>query len=340
MRLWLYEGVGYYCWLVPSCLSCFLCCLVVIKNLLSKGTVLTRLQSLYAVGEVVQCLSVFPGTLYTLEENNSSLCPTQQILFQSALLMKTNLTLFVSGMFLVYTISQKNFSLNKCVVSFCLAMLIAVIFISLNLTFQSWRAVCHGIVDHSGGIGNDRLYYLLFFLIPIILNVCMVNIFSSVGVYYRQENLSSALLSSVFDSLVIFQLIVFIALLPCLIFIVFLYLGRMNIIIYCLTGILLSSTGTLFSLHQFLAPHIFKLKRFNTFFFLERVNESVSLSPSFSDGFSRSSSFASISPSVSAGFYNSPFPAPIDRSVHKSIKSGVEESVNPREKISETNNRL
>lgn len=282
MRSSLYNGIGYYCWLVPSCISFTLCSFLILHNVLNKKrTVLRRLQNLYAVGEVLQCLAWFAGPIYTVEKHNNSLCPTQEILFECGLALKAATALVLSATLASYSLSRDQFNLNKLRTYFCLSMTWAITFLILGFIFQSRKAACEGLADHKyDQLRQYELAYLLFFYLPIITNTFLVAIFCSIGLYYRQEDLSSALLSPVYDTLVVFLVIVTAVLTPCIVFFAFVLLGRMNIVLYCLTGIIISSAGAAFSVYHFCLPYIFKLRRFNLFFFLERLENVTSFSPS------------------------------------------------------------
>ena len=287
----LYNTIGYYCWLIPSCISFLLSLYLIFILLYKKKTIFNTLEFLYCLGDLLQCIAWFIGPLYTLNDNNNSnsnfsnssshsnLCLTQEFLFEIGLFIKTSIAVLVSGLFASYTTSRENFKMSKIRLFFFLIIFYTILSIILSYIFKSNKAGCEGILEHSfSSINRYELAYFLTFVLPVSLYMILIVIFSSIGLYYRKEDISSALLTPIFDGLKMCFVIVNLAIIPCFIFYFMISYGRMNIVLYCITGIIISSTGTLFSCYHIYSPYLNKTHRFNLFFFLDIIADNLSQS--------------------------------------------------------------
>lgn len=274
----LYNRVGYYCWFIPSCISTILSLIILIK-IKKKLTILNLLEIIYCLGDILQCCALFIGPLYTLNKNNNKLCFKQEIIFEIGLFIKTSIAVLVSGLFASYTVSRENFTMSKIKIFFLVIISYTIISIILSYIFESRKAGCEGILNHNvSSIDRYEIAYLIFFSLPNGVFVTLTIIFSFVGLYFRKDDLSSALLSPIYDRLYVTLFIVVICAIQCFVYFMMISFGRMNIILYCITGIIICSTGTLFSFYHLYAPYLNKSHRFNLFFFLEILTENLTAS--------------------------------------------------------------
>lgn len=264
----LFLSIGYYFWLIPSIISFSFSLIVLFRNIFLKLSVITILEIFFCLFDIIQSISWFIGPIYSINNNNTSICHLQEILFEYSLLSKACILLIACGIFAKYTYTRKKFSIiipSLIIIIFTLIMMI------LSYIYKSRIAACQGLIKHKIETSTTpELSYIFFFVLPLTIYAYLIIILSLIGISYRQQNsLVSALLSTIYDRLVIFCIIVFLVMIPFHCFYILAALGRMNIVIYCLTGFIVSSSGAFFSFYILVAPFHEKWKKFNLFFFIE-----------------------------------------------------------------------
>lgn len=265
----LFISIGYYFWLIPSIISFIFSFLILIRNLFfNKLTIISLLELFFVIIDILQCITWFIGPIYTINNNNNKLCYIQESLFEISLLFKGCIILIACSIFAKYTYTKKKF---KIFIPSLLLILFTIIMIILNYIFKSREAACQGLIKHNILTSTTaELSYIFFFVLPLTIYSYLIIIFSLIGISSRQrDSFVSALLSTIYDRLTIFLLIVLIVMIPFHCFYILAALGRMNIVIYCLTGLIVSSSGTFFSLYLLISPFHEKWKKFNLFFFIE-----------------------------------------------------------------------
>lgn len=268
-----YESFGYYCWLIPCCISFLLSLSVLFISLQKKTSLMSILNRIFVIGDLLQCIALFPGPIYTLEKNESELCEIQEVLFEIGLRTKITVVILVSGMFLTYGLFREQFNWKSIKIFFYIVLTVSTSTLILSFVLQSWKAACSGILTHKwNSLDKYDITYLIFFLLPSVIYAYMSLIFSSIGLYYRRDDLSSALLTPIYDRLYFYLFLIALGLFPSTIYFIFLTIGRMNIILHSITGIILSSTGTVFSVYYLFEPCVEKSKRLNLFFFIEKLD--------------------------------------------------------------------
>lgn len=265
----LFNTVGYYFWLIPSILSCFFSSLILLRNIFSKLTIISFSEVLFVIGDLLQCSAWFFGSIYTLSNNrNNQLCHQQEIIFEFGLLMKGCILLIACGIFAKYTLTRKRFSIffpSLLIICFTVLMIVC------GYVFKSRVAACQSLLNHSIQTSTTaELSYIFFFVFPLTVYAYLILILSLLGLSSRhQDSFVSTLLSTIYDRLILFFVVVLVVMIPFHCFYILASIGRMNIVVYCLTGLIVSSTGALFSLYLLVSPLHEKWKKFNVFFFIE-----------------------------------------------------------------------
>jgi hypothetical protein len=274
--------IGYYFWLIPSIISCFLSTillLVKIRNI-KDMRVVGSLEYIFAVADIVQCVPWFFGSIYSNNEDRSpgNLCAIQEAMFQAGLLTKCLISSIGTGKLAYFFYIKKHLHITKILPSAMVLIFYALISFITNIALGGAEVACHDLHDFdvSKRMETRQWAYIFGYLLPIFV-FCFLNLVSYFLTLYCSFTENTSVVSSVLtphsDRVTTFALISWIAYLPALLFFLFFLFHQVNIPLYCLTGLFVSSTGILASGYILLAPWIDKTRKISLFFFIEKLLE-------------------------------------------------------------------
>lgn len=273
--------IGYYFWLIPSIFSCLLSTILLGLRLWYVKDIkwVNFLQILFAIADILQCIPWFFGSIYSTTEDrvNSKLCIFQEQMFKFGIMTKCLLSSIAISVLAYYAISKKTLRIDKVLPPSMVIVIYTMASYGVGVALNSDAVACRNLHDYNiKHLRNDELVYVLSFLLPIFV-FCFVNFLSFLATFYyssvKDTSIISAMMTPHIDRVGIFTLIAWIAYTPALLFFMFFLFHQVNIPLYCLTGFLVSSTGTLGSGYLILAPWIDKTRRVNLFFYIEKMLE-------------------------------------------------------------------
>jgi hypothetical protein len=276
--------IGYYFWLVPSIVSCFLSSLLLLVRLrnlnIKKLGWVGFLELLFALADIVQCIPWFFGSIYSNKEDRAdgNFCSLQETMLEFGVLTKCLISSIAIATTAYFIFTKKQLHISKF-----LPPAIALIFYTTasfitNLALGGTEVACHNLHDLPIGRRMKRRQWAYFFcfLVPVFV-FYFINLMSYLLTIYRsfKENMTvvNSVMTPHYDRVATFTLISWMTYVPVLLFFLLIIFHHVNIPLYCVTGLFVSSTGALGSGYLLLAPWIDKSRKSNLFFFIEKLLE-------------------------------------------------------------------
>lgn len=273
--------IGYYFWLIPSIISCSLSSILLVLRLftLREKKLISFIQITFALADIFQCIPWFFGSIYSTTEDRleSKLCTLQEQMFRFGILTKCLIASIVVGALTHYSLSKQTLRIDKILPPALIIVCYTMASYGVGVVLNSDAIACRNLHAYNiSDLRDDELVYILSFLLPIFV-FCFVNFLSFVATFYssyvKDASIVSAIMTPHHDRVAIYTLISWIAYTPALLFFLFFLFHQVNIPLYCVTGLLVSSTGMLASGYLILAPWIDKTRRVNLFFYIEKMAE-------------------------------------------------------------------
>jgi hypothetical protein len=274
--------IGYYFWLVPSIVSCFLSSLLLLVRLsnLNNWRWVGFLQYIFALADIVQCVPWFFGSIYRTKEDRADVnfCSMQEAMFEAGALAKCLLSSIGTATLAYLIFTKKQLHISKVLPPAMVLVFYTIVSLIANIVLGGPEVACHDLHDFavSRWMETREWAYIFGFLLPIFV-FCFINLMSYVLTVYCSFKENTSVVSSVMtphsDRVTTFTLISWMAYLPVLLFFLLFLFRQVNIPLYCVTGLFVSSTGALASGYLLLAPWIDKSRKTNLFFFIERLLE-------------------------------------------------------------------
>lgn len=274
----LLETVGYYFWLIPSILS-FTCSSILLLNRLSripKLSLIGALELLFSIGDMLQCLPWFFGSLVSVSEDRShdQSCLNLETLFELGIFIKSILATLGVGMLSFYTITKKPLTLRCFMIYFLILVAFLLLCTLLNVYLNGRASPCQNISEIApSNLSPIEIYYILFFLGPIVFLAVVNILICGIALYYQRSDFISSMIVQHYDRVIMFTLVFCIGYIPTSIFFLVFYTDKVSYSLYCFMGLSASSTGTIASTYLLLCPWLDKMRRFNLFFFIEKLVE-------------------------------------------------------------------
>jgi hypothetical protein len=273
--------IGYYFWLVPSVISVLLSGTLLVlrisdlKNMKWVGVS----QTIFALADILQCVPWFFGSIYstTTDRADSNLCAAQESMFKVGILTKCLLSTVSTAALAHYSVTKQPLRMSKISLPIIILVIYTVATLLVNIILHGNDVACHNLHDFDiNHLEDYQLVYMICFLFPLFL-FCFLNFLSFSWAMYSSNasdpTMVTAILTPHRDRIVAFTVITWVAYIPALLFFLFFLFNEINIPLYCITGLMVSSTGLLGSGYLILAPLIDKTRRVNLFFYIERLAE-------------------------------------------------------------------
>jgi hypothetical protein len=277
------EQIGYYFWLIPSIFSCFLSTLLLFFRFLNLKNLrwIGFLQVIFALADLLQCIPWFFGSIYSNTEdrtdNKNSLCEIQESLFKIGILTKCLLSSISTAALAHYIYSKQSLQISKILPPALVLVFYTIVTLITNLLLRGDEIACYDLHDFDlETMSRQQWTYVFCYLLPIFV-FCFINFLSYALTIYSKISVDTSIVNAIMtphsDRVAAFTLISWMAYLPALLFFLFFLFHQINIPLYCLTGLFVSSTGMFGSGYLLLAPWIDKTRKTNLFFFIEKLLE-------------------------------------------------------------------
>jgi hypothetical protein len=274
--------IGYYFWLIPSIISCSLSTLLLLVKLrnIKDMRIVGSLEYIFAVADIVQCVPWFFGSIYSNNEDRSpnNLCAIQEAVFQAGLLTKCVISSIGTGKLAYFIYIKKHLHISKILPSALVLIFYALISFIANISLGGTEVACYNLHDFTVNkrMETRQWAYIFGYLFPIFV-FCSINLMSYFLTLYCSFTDNASVVPSIMtqhsDRVATYTLISWVAYLPVLLFFLFFLFHQVNIPLYCLTGLFVSSTGIVASGYILLAPWIDKARKVSLFFFIEKLFE-------------------------------------------------------------------
>jgi ABC-type uncharacterized transport system permease subunit len=275
-----YVGeIGYYFWFVPSVISVFFSGILLFIRIsdLKKMKMVGFTQTIFALADILQCTPWFFGSIYstTTNRSHSNLCHVQEAMFKVGVLTKCLLASIATAALSYYAVTKQPLRISKVLPPSIVLVIYTVITLVINLILHGNEVACENLhnfnIEHPK---NFQIVYCVCFLLPIFL-FCFINFLASTWAIYSSRTSDPTIVSAIMtphhDRIAAFSIIAWLAYIPALLFFLFFLFNEINIPLYCITGLMVSSTGILGSGYLILSPLIDKTRRVNLFIFIERL---------------------------------------------------------------------
>jgi hypothetical protein len=276
--------IGYYFWLIPSIISCFLSSLLLLAKLRELKTKkliwVGVLELLFALADIVQCVPWFFGSIYSNKEDRTdgNFCSTQEAMFEAGALAKCLLSSIATATLAYFIFSKKRLHISTFLPPAMVLVFYTIVSLITNLALGGTEVACYNLHDLilGGRMKTIQWAYFFCFLLPVY-GFSFINLMSYVLTVYCSFTENTSVVSSImtpqYDRVTTFTLISWMPYVPILLFILLFLFRQVNIPLYCVTGRSVSSTGALGSGYLLLAPWIDKSRKTNLFFFTEKLLE-------------------------------------------------------------------
>jgi hypothetical protein len=239
------------------------------------------LELLFALADIVQCIPWFFGSIYSNKEDRAdgNFCSRQEAMFEVGAVTKCLISSIATSTLAYFIFTKKQLHVSKVFPPAMVLVFYTIASLITNLALGGTEVACHNLHDLiiGGRMKTIQWAYFFCFLLPIYV-FYFINLMSYLlTVYYSFTEEGASLVSSImtpqYDRVATFTLISWMTYVPVLLFFLLFLFRRINIPLYCMTGLSVSSTGIIASGYLLLAPWIDKSRKTNLFFFIEKLLE-------------------------------------------------------------------